>query len=910
MLFETPSPPLLVPGPAATRRRAALRTRGHRLPGLLGLGAIGLGVIGLGVIGLALSGCGDPSSTPENPAFNLRIREDGVYAVTFEALRQAAGGELDPWPSDQVVLSHRGIDRPRWVVDGGDGLFGPGDRLEMLGQHLAGERTYYHEQAILENYHLAFTDRPGLSMVAPPAAAPGLTDAGRQWHALGVGAHLERDRLRLRFAGRSEDKPPTWYWQRLTHLDRPPFRLDLDLRDFDPAPGESLRLRVALQGWSKPRRQPGDPHDHVVEVKLGQETLGTARWNGQTGHVLEVEVAPDAVPAGRSALHLVIPKRRPTPDEPPMIDVVMLDWIELDYPRRTRLLAGQERLRLDRVAGKSPIPLATAPGQSLVVYGLGGARIEGDALPRESDGKVDLHLLLPPEGEETLVAVLDGQLSVPEEIVLDRPSSLRSTEHRADYVVITHPSLRQAIEPLADYHRGRDLEVVVVEVDDIYDEFSHGIALPEAIHDFLAYAYDHWQAPAPRFVLLVGDASWDTRNAEADDALYADWTYRPGEKRRFVKNTSTAYDHPSERQPHRDLVPTLSFETPQGHAASDNGFVAVAGDDHLPEMAIGRFPVTEPEEVAQIVAKTLRYAEEAKVGPWRRNVLWITNEEPSYQRRSEQISEDLARHGFTSTKVYPSSEEENNERHQMSLRQAFDQGQLLVHFYGHGGRYIWRTGPPDLEKNHDLFTLDDLDQLESDPPQLPMVLSMSCYSAPFDHPTADSIGEKFLRLADRGAVAVLAASWRNNPSVRFSQLLLAELTSGGTLGEAVQRAKIEIRSPTMVEMYNLLGDPALELALPSDTLQLAFSGDLLTASWPQSLEGGQALVEWLDAQGQVVDEQQLPANGTKLELALPTAPGIAWVRIYVWDQAKRYDALGAAPLPEPTARATDPVSDT
>lgn len=871
MRFDTPSPRVPSPRPGALSALTSLV---------------------LGALGLALASCG--GSDAEGPAFNLRLREDGVYAVTFEELRQAAGGDLRAWPAEQLVLGHRGDEVPRWVDDGGDGTFGPGDRVEWVGQHLAGERTYYHEQTILNTYRLAFSDRPGLSMTAP-TATPGPAQAKRQWHGLGVGAHLERDRLRLRFSRRGEDKPPTWFWQKLTHLDRPPFRLELDLRDFDPAPDEPLKLRVALQGWSRPRHRDAASSDHQVQVKLGHQVLATAEWDGQTHHVLEVEVPAEEVPTGKTPLQLVVPKRRPDPDEPPMIDVVMLDWIALDYPRRTRLFAGQERLRLDRAASKMPIPLGTDPGQSLVVYGLEGSRIAGDALPRESGEKVDLHLLLPPAGEDVVVAVLDGDLSTPEEIVLDRPSSLRSTEHRADYLVITHPRLRQAIEPLADYHRGRGLEVEVVEVDDIFDEFSHGVAIPGAIRDFLSHAYHQWQAPAPRFVLLVGDASWDTRNAEADDALYADWTYRPGEKRRFVKNTSTTYTEPSERQPHRDLIPTLSFETPQGHAASDNGFVAVAGDDHLPEMAIGRFPVAEPEEVAQIVAKTLRYAEEGKVGPWRRNVLWITNEQRGYQVRSERIAKDLASRGFTSTKVYPSKEEANNERHQSTLRQAFDQGQLLVHFYGHGGRYIWRTGPPDLEKNHDLFTLDDLDRLAADPAQLPMVLSMSCYSAPFDHPTADSIGEKFLRLGDRGAVAVLAASWRNNPSVKFSQRLLAELTAGGPIGEAVRRAKVEVRNATMVEMYNLLGDPALELAVPADTVELVFVGERLEASWEEPT-GGQALVEWMDSEGKVLSEQTLEVENRRLETAHPSIEDIAQVRVYVWNEQTRRDALGATPV--------------
>jgi len=70
-----------------------------------------------------------------------------------------------------------------------------------------------------------------------------------------------------------------------------------------------------------------------------------------------------------------------------------------------------------------------------------------------------------------------------------------------------------------------------------------------------------------------------------------------------------------------------------------------------------------------------------------------------------------------------------------------------VVFNGHGGRYIWRTGWPDLTKNHDLFTLDDLDNLQPTT-RLPVVLSLTCYSAPFDHPLADSIGEKLLRIKE------------------------------------------------------------------------------------------------------------------------------------------------------------------
>ena len=136
-----------------------------------------------------------------------------------------------------------------------------------------------------------------------------------------------------------------------------------------------------------------------------------------------------------------------------------------------------------------------------------------------------------------------------------------------------------------------------------------------------------------------------------------------------------------------------------------------------------------------------------------------------------------------------------------------------MHFYGHGGRYIWRTGPPDLRKNHDLFTLEDLDELQAHD-RLPVVLSMTCYSAPFDHPNADSIGEKLLRMPDRGAVAVLAASWRNSPTRRMSELLLEELVQAATVGEAIMLAKRRSEHRDFQYQYNLLGDPAIPLGVP------------------------------------------------------------------------------------------------
>jgi hypothetical protein len=354
----------------------------------------------------------------------------------------------------------------------------------------------------------------------------------------------------------------------------------------------------------------------------------------------------------------------------------------------------------------------------------------------------------------------------------------------------------------------------------------------------------------------------------------------------------------------RSLIPTWIVETYEGLAASDNAFVTVEGDDWLPDLAIGRLPVVQPEEVTAIVNKIIAYAQPSEIGPWRRNVLWITNENIGFQHVSDSLDRGLRGKGFAGRKVYPSADEKDNTTHQAMLREAFDEGQVLVHFLGHGGRYIWRTGPPDYRKNHDLFTLENLERLAPNT-RLPLILSMTCYSAPFDHPTADSIGEKFRRMPDRGAIAVLAASWRNTPTGTFSHLLMKQLMKPGTaIGEAVMRAKKRINSQIMVETYNLLGDPALALAIPKHRLALMATSTETAITISGSLEevgltAGRVIVDWLDQAGQVMYVQEQAVKGKRFTigyLRVQGQPLPVGARVYIWNPERRVDGIGTVQI--------------
>ncbi len=293
--------------------------------------------------------------------------------------------------------------------------------------------------------------------------------------------------------------------------------------------------------------------------------------------------------------------------------------------------------------------------------------------------------------------------------------------------------------------------------------------------------------------------------------------------------------------------------------------------------------------------------------------MFIADEVDSFKQASNEIATTLGKDGFLADKVYASPQESDNVAHQNAIRQGIDDGRLIVHFIGHGGRYIWRTGPPDLRKNHDLFTLDDVGSL-TNASRLPMVLSMTCYSAPFDNPTEDSIGEKFLREPDKGAIAVFAASWRNAPSPAYSKSIIEELLKpGATIGEAIVRAKKKSNDRTLVEMYNLLGDPAVVLERPQDPARVERDGNrwnpgaVVDLGMPRF--DGNVSVTWLDATGATLASSNFRGTDTTFRLTPPAAARTASaVRVYAASPLTGRDASGGVDLRAPVQKPGKPWS--
>ena len=831
-------------------------------------------------------------------AVNIEIRHSGLYALDYQDLAAQQPG-LAGCPVADLVLENRGKPVPLRMIDNGDGRFGSDDRLEWIGDHLRGPQSWFDSYSTNNVYLLSA--RPGphariTDLPAPPA------DAATA--ALTRTLHLEQENLMIRLDQRQHkpgEEPDLWQWAKLTHADPEPFKTEFDLPDVDVRAGAAT-LRLNFRGISNIARS-YDPKyepmpDHMVEIRLNGELLKRASWDGRDEVAEHLEVRSALLKPTGNALTLSVPKR-PVAWQSGFdaVDVIMFNWIEFDYALAGHLAA--EAPPLGASGGNSQAIAVTWQGEGAppALTGDDGYR----RLP-ETSGGARVRYAAAKEGV-TLYAA--DRFQTPVAVRAHGAADWHAPAAGYDYLIVSHPSLIEAIEPLAEFHRKRGMRVAVIDIDAVYDEFNFGITHPRAVRNLVDHAWHNWPQPRPRFLLLVGDASFDIGHDTYNDLAYAKFANHPQEllPGQFSGIPATTYEEVGEHTGVRNLIPTWQYPSPEGQSASDNWFGAVDGDDYHPVVAVGRFPVTKPAEVSAIVEKTINYMTRPQPGIWRRDVMFITDESAHFKKASDEIASTIGQKGFIADKIYASPEEADNLAHQSAIKDGLNAGQLLVHFIGHGGRYIWRTGPPDLRKNHDLFTLDDVSDLENGG-RLPMILSMTCYSAPFDNPTEDSIGERFLREADKGAVAVFAASWRNAPSTAFSTSLVKELLEpGATIGEAIVAAKKSIKDRTLVEMYNLLGDPAVVLERPRADARMQRSSDAWKPAVLVSLPGprfhGLVAVDWLDEARELISTTVHRSEQVAFSLPIPAfAEGKTahYARLYANNELSGLDATAGLDL--------------
>lgn len=384
---------------------------------------------------------------------------------------------------------------------------------------------------------------------------------------------------------------------------------------------------------------------------------------------------------------------------------------------------------------------------------------------------------LPYQVKADYFAVTADAVKKPVSFVADQRSNLKEKTNKADYLVITVPELEEGARALAEYRRQKGFTTKVILLEDIYDEFNHGIAAPTALRDFLSYAYHHWSIP-PQYVVLAGDGTYD----------YKDY------------------------QGHGDnLIPPILIPTSYGLFASDAPFADIVNDDGIPEIAIGRIPAITLEELMSVVRKVEQY-ENALEGEWCSRIMMMADNPDNggdFAVDSDSVAANLP-FEYSTTRIYLSDLGIRDAR--AGMFSGIKDGVFLINYLGHGS--VTSLADEGLLTAADVSLFDNGDTL-------PVVTAMTCVAGRFSLPGYDSLGETLLMNEGQGAVAVWAPTGfsMNTHAALLSQEFFKEVFQNreSILGKAIQNSfrnfgsRIKGEQPPCV--YNLLGDPALQMKL-------------------------------------------------------------------------------------------------
>jgi hypothetical protein len=679
-----------------------------------------------------------PSHDERRVLAHLATTQPGLHAVHFEDVMRVRRGVR----AKTLRLSRQG-ETVAYHLAPNPNRFAPGSVLYFMSDGAA--VNPYGDEAVYE-LELGVAGEP----MAVVSGAPHDSPQPIYWHR----QEWEQDRY---YQAALVDAPDLWLWDLLYAPEVKSYPLEVSGL---VASAETSKLRVWLQGVSD---FPAAP-DHHVRIFVNGNLVDDASWDGKQPRQIHIDLAPGVLREGDNVLEL-----DNVGDTEAAHSMVMLDRYALEYPRGA--VANDGRLRgqwnLSGAATLSGLP----PGSHVVETSgaaprwLGDTELGDDGLLRFRAEAGHIYHAVSPD------AVWRPAVRTP------RASGLKNKRHRADYVLIAPEMFVEATRPLLELRRSQGLRVRAVSIEQIYSEFGYGEPTPEAVKDFLSYAFHQWRQPSLRYVVLVGDATYDFKD-------------------RFHTGVT-------------NHVPPRIVKTSFLWTASDPSYAAVNGEDVLPDFAIGRLPAATVDDVETMVSKIVAY--ETRDRELDEAPIVLVADNPDGAGNFEADADALAAGVLASkdpTKLYLRHLGTAGARE--AIVRTFDDGASLVSYIGHGGIHLWA--------DENVFNTAAVGSLAVQSQQ-PLLLTMNCLNGYFHFPYFDSLAEALVKAPGKGAIAAFSPTGLslNRPASLFHQALLEELFTENhpRLGDAVlaaQKSYAETGAfPELLSIYHLLGDPALTL---------------------------------------------------------------------------------------------------
>jgi len=706
---------------------------------------------------------------PPDPGWRIKIQEKGMYQINYGDL-QSANFPVDDVDPTNIKMYYRGVEIAILISGNGDSVFDTDEKIIFFGDN-------YNSKYSQENiFWLTFGEDPGIRMqeryaVPGTAVVPGFYDENKYleqnyFYLTGVPGGDDFERFMWAYVyATTAGVPKSWSTN---------FSLDSAVSNLEST------LKIDILGYLAVPTNP----DHHVTVSLNNQYLGEAWWDGLNWQSLQFDVPIGTLLSGTNTVTVTCPN-----DTGYGRDLVYIDKIELNYKSTFQsendiLLFTMESIGpwkfLINGYSNNQLSLFDISDENAVVK-ISGYELIGTESP---------YTLAFEETLETVRTYWTGTDSTYKsvlEIELDEPSNLQSQLNSADHILITHETFLSEAEILVDFRIDQGVDSILVNLQDIYDEFNYGFTDAIAIHDFLFHAYSTWQEPAPSFVLLLGDGNFDPKN--------------------YLNYGRLSF-----------LPPYLATADPWiNETAADNRYVTLVGTDTMPDMMLGRISVEDPDSASDFISKIIYYQQNRRPSDWRERILAVADNADSagdFPVISDRIMNEHVPESYQIDRVYYGVTHGDVSAARSAIQNEINNGVFIVNYVGHGQYVAWAE--EQLFKNTDVVNLTN--EL-----MYPVILSMTCYDGFYHRPGTTSgdyrsLAEVITRAVDSGAVA----SWSptglgvaSGHDVLNSGFLDAIFLDGlNTLGEATLTGKFNLwmtgGSQDLLDTYLLFGDPAME----------------------------------------------------------------------------------------------------
>lgn len=463
-----------------------------------------------------------------------------------------------------------------------------------------------------------------------------------------------------------------------------------------------------------------------------------------------------------------------------------ISYIAVNYPHTFDLESRQAFYGVlpdDPNQSKSLLTITNlnASSQPVYVYDLRNHK-RIDAVTRTND----IAALVPNGGnKELFIAASSGFINV---TTLDAVNSTGtftdylSMPHDSAFLLVTHKSLLPVASDYKNYRSsfaGGSHNVLLAEVNDLYDQFGYGVAQhPLSVRRFADFIYDN-ATVAPRNLFLFGKSMGYGYNKLAPSIFQA------------------------------NLVPTF------GYPSSDNLFTAgLNGTQWQCAIPTGRLAARDTVTARWYLDKMIAY-ESQPAADWMKHVLHFGGGTDAGQQLlfrnyldnyKSKIENDTSFGGIVDS-YYKTSSAPIQIIQSDTLRQRIEDGVSIMTFFGHasGTGFDQSIDDPATYNNQNRY---------------PFLLANSCFAGDI-HTLTTSSSESFVLLQNKGVIGYLAstgvglAGLLNEYSYRLYDNI-AKLSYGKSVGEQMrqtvtsyQQINTSFHSKVTAYQMTLHGDPAL-----------------------------------------------------------------------------------------------------